>query len=67
MTDWTNEVVEGLKYHILVRGGKDQEKEYQITSCCEDCDPLYGNGSWSILKGGYDSWGAAWDALNETE
>jgi len=46
------EVVEGLKYHILVRGGKDQDKEYRITSCFDGCDPLYGNGSWSILKGG---------------
>jgi hypothetical protein len=33
-----------------------KDDDYQIVSCFEGQDPLFGNGSWTEFRGPYSSW-----------
>ena len=43
-----------IDYFVLCRND-----EYQIVSCEEGQNPLYGHGSWDLFSGPFDSWDAA--------
>lgn len=46
------------EYYVLVR-----DMEYRIIATIPGNDPLYGNGSWNLFSGPYNSYDEAYNTI----
>lgn len=50
-----------MLFFVLAR-----DEDRQVVSCVPGADPLYGNGSWNVMAGPFNSWDEAYQTWQAT-